>query len=147
MYLTEQQKQLFYANVKNLNLSVYAKRELDGLYEVNNSLGQDYITFEVFSYKDVLEEIDKVALLISRNPNVKKQYQAIIKDQMFLSEELGDYNEILKKILKLEAALGLELDLKYACLINQIFDETYMDIVNKHYNDPYKVKIKQLPTL
>lgn len=149
MYLTDQQRRLYFEKIKKLNnpkinrggLSSYSTRLLNGLYEANEELGEECYDDEVCSRKQFENELEKISLVIKKHPILKRQFEYIkgyLEHDIFPLEDEQGY-EILMQLIRLQAALGIKINTDFCYSIDTSFDEVYMDVVNNHFIDEFKV--------
>lgn len=138
MYIEEKGKKLFDKNLYgDKNISITGIREGENLLEANNDLGEENLDDYMCLKEDAIFELNRIGKIIIVYPNVLSIYNEVRSFVLDYNEDAVSI-ETMAEIIRLQAAVGLEINLKYINAIELAFNDIYMDIVNGHYEDRYK---------
>lgn len=138
MYLERDQIQLFHEKLYgNQNISKIGINEANNLLKANISLGEENLKDYVYFKNDVIFELNRIYEVIKKYPEVESIYDEINRS-VSLNNQVAIGVEDMKEIIRIQAAVGLEINEKYVNAIDSAFNEVYMDLVNDHYEDRYK---------
>ena len=138
MYLDYDKRELYEEKVYGLkNLSAYAKRETKDLYEIAKRLGDSNIECVYYPMELIEYELERIGRVINRHSKLYPYYQLLQSEINHKYTGFGNY--FMKYVVRLEAALNIEILGENYDAADVAFDDIYMKVVNNKYNDPYKL--------